>query len=434
MNKIVEKEEVTLPPSDPTKIVLFGIVLLIVVFGVIGGWMAYAPLASSSVANGKVVIGGVKQKVQSLDGGRVKAIYINDGDIVKKDTLLIKLDDVQIEEALKNLKSQYQNTMVEYARLKAELENKNKINFPNNIDKHLIETQKSIFKTRKKSLNDERLISKKRVIQAKKQIGSLKALINSNKRRLKDVIEQKREQQILFKQRLINKLKIQELEKEENLLKGDIASKRADILRLREKIGEIETQELLSKKKFREDVLNKLVQTQSEIEKLKAQIATSEDKLKRTEIKAPIGGAIVGLKVHTIGDVIRPGADILEIVPADYKPLIVAYVNLKDIDKVKIGEKSIVTFPAFNMKNMQPIEGKVIYISADSMKNKDLRGYFYKAKIELTEKSKKELNDNNLTLVSGMPVVAMINTGNRTMLDYLIKPFVDMFRKSFNEE
>jgi len=318
--------------------------------------------------------------------------------------------------------------------LQAELDNKDTILFPEGIQREIQEKQERIFRTRKRSLKDEELIAKKRVLQTKKEISSLEALIAANTRRLKEISKQLREQNILFKEKLIDKLKIQELQKEENRLRGDISSKRADIARLKEKISEIEAQELLNKKRFREEVLDKLIKSQSKLESLKAKIATTKDKLKRTEIKAPVGGTIVGMKVHTVGDIIKAGEEILEIVPNNYKPLIVAYINLQDIDKVHVGEMSKITFPAFDMKNMQPIDGKVIYVSADSMENKKLGGIFYQAKIELTTKGEKMLEENNLTLVAGMPAVAMIHTGERTVLEYLIKPFKDMFRKSFNEE
>ncbi len=434
MKELEKKEPIEIPPHDPSSIIRFGIIFLIIVFGILGGWMAYAPLAASSVASGKVVMGGVKRKVQHIDGGRVKKIYVQDGDYVKKGDILIKLDDAQIKEMLKNLKSEYQRALAKRARLQAELDNNESIEFPDGISNEYIENQQRIFKTRKKSLQDQDIISQKRVMQSKKQISALEALINSNTKRLKDASKLLAEQEVLFKQKLISKTKIEDLKKEINGLKGDIASKQADIARLKEKINEIQTQQFLSKKKFKEDVLNQLVKTQSDIDNLKAKIAMNEEKLKRTEIKAPIGGTIVDLKVHTVGDVIKPGADILEIVPDNYEPLIVAYVNLKDIDKVKIGQECKISFPSFDMRNMQPIKGKVVYISADTVENRKLKGSFYEAKIKLTKEGKKELEDNKLALVSGMPAVVMINIGNRTALEYFIKPFKDMFRKSFNEE
>ncbi len=422
-------------PSDNTApAIIFGLIVVITIFGFIGGWMYYAPLASTSVASGQVVAGGAKQKVQHLDGGIVKAIHIKDGDVVKKGDILIELDDVQIKENLNILKSQYQDALAMYIRLKAQRDNKSLIHFPKGIKKSIIQNQINIFNISKKSLRDEDIITKRRILQTKKQIASLKAIIDSNKRRLRAIANEKQEQEVLFAQQLIDKLKIQELEKEENRIEGDIASKIADIARLREQINELDTQRLLQKKKFKEDVLDKLVRTKSQIEDLKSKIIATKDKLKRTKIKAPLSGTVVGLKIHTIGGVIRRGEDILEIVPKNSKLLIVAKVKTTDIDKVKVGLLAQVMFPAFNMKKIRFIEGKVINVSADSFVDKATHRPYYEAKIEVTKEGLDELNRHNYTLVAGMPATVMIQLGTRTTLDYLIKPFKNMLIRGFNEE
>ncbi len=422
-------------PSDNTApAIIFGLMVVITIFGFIGGWMYYAPLASTSVASGQVVAGGAKQKVQHLDGGIVKAIHIKDGDVVKKGDILIELDDVQIKENLNILKSQYQDALAMYVRLKAQRDNKSLIHFPKGIKKSIIQNQINIFNISKKSLRDEDIITKRRILQTKKQIASLKAIIDSNKRRLRAIANEKQEQEVLFAQQLIDKLKIQELEKEENRIEGDIASKIADIARLREQINELDTQRLLQKKKFKEDVLDKLVRTKSQIEDLKSKIIATKDKLKRTKIKAPLSGTVVGLKIHTIGGVIRRGEDILEIVPKNSKLLIVAKVKTTDIDKVKVGLLAQVMFPAFNMKKIRFIEGKVINVSADSFVDKATHRPYYEAKIEVTKEGLDELNRHNYTLVAGMPATVMIQLGTRTTLDYLIKPFKNMLIRGFNEE
>ena len=430
----MRKRDKRMPSDNTAPAIIFGLMVVTIIFGFIGGWMYYAPLASTSVASGQVVAGGAKQTVQHLDGGSVKAIHIKDGDVVKKGEILIELDDVQIKENLNILKSQYQDALAIYARLKAQRDNKSSIHFPKGIKKSIIRDQINIFNMSKKSLRDEDIITKKRILQTKKQIASLKAIIDSNKRRLRAIANEKQEQEVLFAQQLIDKLKIQELEKEENRIEGDIASKIADIARLREQINELDTQRLLRKKKFKEEVLDKLVKTKSQIEDLKSKIIATKDKLKRTKIKAPLSGTIVGLKVHTIGGVIRRGEDILEIVPKNSKLLIVAKVKTTDIDKVKVGLLAQVMFPAFNMKKIHFIEGKVINVSADSFVDKATHRAYYEAKIEVTKEGLDELNKNKYTLVAGMPATVMIQLGTRTTLEYLIKPFKNILIRGFNEE
>ncbi len=423
-------------PSDNTApAIFFGLTVLFIVFGILGGWMYYAPLATSSVASGQVSAGTAKKTVQHLDGGIVKAIHVKDGDVVKKGDVLIELEDVQIKENLNILESQYEDMLATYDRLKAQIDNKSSIKFSKEIKhKSIIDNQKNIFYTNKKSLKDEDIITQKRILQTKKQISSLKALIDSKKNRLHSIARERREQEILFKQQLVDKLKIQDLDREANSIEGDIASKIADIARLREQINELKTQQLLRKKKFKEDILDRLVQTKSKIEDLKSKIIATEDKLKRTKIISPASGTIVGLKMHTIGGVIGRGQDILEIVPKDAKLIIIAKVKTTDIDNVRVGLVSNIMFPAFNAKKLHVINGKVISVSADSFIDKATHQPYYEAKVEVTKEGEEELKKHGFTLVAGMPATVMIQTGTRTALDYFIKPFKQMAVRGFNEE
>jgi epimerase transport system membrane fusion protein len=431
----MKKLDNRMPSHNTTPAILTGLTIIFIVFGVIGGWMYYAPLDSSSVAVGQVSAGSAKKTIQHLDGGIIKAIHIKDGDVVQQGDILIELEDIQIKENLNILKSQYQDMLALYARLKAQRDNKQSITFPKEItSKNIIENQKNIFYTNKKSIKDEDIITQKRIVQTKKQITSLKALIRSNKNRLRAIANERREQEILFQQQLVDKLKIQDLDREANSIEGDIASKIADIARLREQIGELKTQQLLRKKKFKEETLDKLVETKSKIEDLKSKIIATEDKLKRTKIIAPTSGTILGLKMHTVGGVIGRGQDILEIIPKDAKLIIIAKVKTTDIDRVKIGQLADMMFPAFNMRKIHIIQGKVINISADSFVDKATNMPYYEAKLEVTQEGLNELKRHGFSLVAGMPVTVMIKIGTRTTLDYIIKPFKDMVIRGFNEE
>jgi len=429
------EDEVKMPSSNPTPAILFGLTVVFIVFGVIGGWMYYAPLDSSSVAIGQVSAGAAKKTVQHLDGGIIKKIYVKDGDVVKKGDILLELEDIQLKETLKSLQSQYEDALALLNRLEAQRDDRDKITFSEEIkNKSLIEAQKNIFYTTKKSLRDENIITQKRIKQIKKQISSLRALIESRERRLRLIRKEKREQQILFEEQLVDKLKLQELEKEENDIQGEISSKLADIARLKEQISELKTQQLLREKKFKEETLEKLVQTKTKIADLKAKIISTKDKLSRTKIIAPTSGVIVGLKKHTIGGVIGRGEEILEIVPQDSKLIVIAQVKTTDIDRVKVGQYADLMFPAFNMRKIHVIEGRVISVSADSFIDKATRQPYYEAKIELTKKGEEELKKHGFSLVSGMPATVMIKLEKRTALEYIIKPFKDMIIRGFNEE
>jgi len=432
-----KNKEITMPSTTTGGIIAFGLFVVFTIFGAFGGWAAYAPLASSSVAMGKVSADLDKKTIQHLEGGIIDNIYVKNGDFVEKDQILLKLKDVQIKAQLKIMQSQYQDRIALYARLKAQRDNLSKIVFPKELkNQEIIKDQKNIFATNKKSLQDEKTITNKRKKQLKNQIDGLGSLIKSRKNRLVSIKQQSLEWEELYQQRLVDKLKIQELKREKNRIDGDVANTKAEIAKLKEQISELDTQQLLREKSFKKEVLQKLVETKSGISDLKSKIIAIEDTLTRTKVIAPVSGTIMGFELHTIGGVISPARPILEIVPtkSNSQLLVVTQVQTKDIDKVKVGLSTEVMFTAFDMRQTHPIDGKVIYLSADTFIDKASGMPYYEAKIEITKRGLEQLKEYEFRLVTGMPAQIMIKLDDRTALSYLIKPFMDMVLKGFNEE
>jgi len=431
----MNNKKIEMPLNDDSKVILFGLSVIFVVFVLVGGWMAVAPLASSSVAMGKVSADLNKKTVQHLEGGKVKAIYVQDGDKVKKGQILLKLRDVQIKAQLDILNAQYQDVIALLARLKAQRDNKDFISFPDDlINQVAIKDQKNIFNTTLKTIRDEKIITNNKIVQLKSQISGLESLILSKKQRLASVIEEKNEWEVLYKQRLVDKQKIRELNREENSIEGDLAQTQSEIARLNEQISETKNQQLLREKEFKKEILQKYVDAKSLISDLKSKIIATKDTLDRTTIVAPIAGTVVGMSLHTVGGVIAPGTPILEIIPNNSKLLVIAQVQTTDIDKVRKGLLADIMFSAFNLKQINVIQGKVTHVSADSFIDEVTGMPYYEAKIEVTDEGIKTLKENGFVLVSGMPAQVMINLGNRTALSYLVKPFTEMLGRSFNEE
>lgn len=423
-------------PSGNTKGVIgFGLFVVLVVFGILGGWMYLAPLATSSVAIGKVSAGANKKVVQHLEGGIVQAIYVKDGDTVEEGEVLLKLQDIQVTETMNMMEAQYQEATALLARLTAQQNGAKRITFlAETTDKNAIKTQEHIFSTTMKLIRDEKVITQQRIVQLKNQIKGTRALLNSKSNRLVSLRSEIKEWQVLFQQQLVDKVRIRELEREINMIKGEMASARSEISKVQEQISELQTQQLLREKEFRNETLNQLVQVKSQVSDLKSKLIATKDTLVRTEVKSPVSGIVVGMGIHTIGAVIAPGKEILYIVPEDSKLIVLAQVNTTDIDKVKIGLLADLMFSAFNMQKINVIEGKVIHISADSFVDEMTGMPYYEAKIEVTAEGVEELKKHGFTLVPGMPADVMIKIGDRTALSYFVKPFMDMLKKGFNEE
>jgi epimerase transport system membrane fusion protein len=431
----INDKKIEMPSHDDSSVIKFGLGIVFVVFVILGGWMAFAPLASSSVAIGKVSADLEKKTIQHLEGGKVTAIYVKDGDKVKKGQILLKLREVQIKAQLDILNTQYQDAIALFARLKAQRDNLDTIVFPKELtDLTAKKDQENIFYTTIKTLKNEKIITKKRVTQLKNQISGFESLMKSKQQRLSSMTEEKLEWQELYKQRLVDKQRIRELKREELSISGDLANTESEIARLREQISETITQQLLREKEFEKETLQKYVETKSLISDLKSKIVANQDMLDRTNIVSPIDGTVVGLSLHTVGAIIKPGTPVLEVIPLNAKLIVIAQVQTTDIDKVKVGLVANIMFSAFNLKQVHVINGRVIHVSADSFIDEVTGLPYYEAKIEVTKEGEEILKKNNFVLVSGMPAQVMIQLGNRTALSYLIKPFRQMLNRSFNEE
>ena len=424
-----------MPSGDDSKVLSFGMAVIIIVFVIFGGWMAFAPLSSSSVANGKVSADSEKKVVQHFNGGTISQILVKEGSLVKKDDVLIRLDDIQAKAELIALRRQYMDSIASYSRLIAQRDNKSSIEISSEVtDLNIIQDQENIFFSTNKSLKDQKEISQQRVIQLQNQISGLKSLNDVRKNRISSFNEELKEWEVLYAQKLIDKIKIRDLNREINSLEGEIESNKSEAARLAEQINEIKTQQLLTEKEFTNQVLDQIVQVKNNMSDLKSKISHLEDIISKSEIKSPTNGIVVGLTAHTEGSVVSPGENILDIVPENADLIVVARVQIQDIDKVTVGLLSDIRFSAFNLKQAHVIQGEVIYVSADRFTDEATGEPYYEAKIKVTPDGILRLNEYKFKLIPGMPAEVMINIGSRTPLSYFVKPFTEMLYRGFNEE
>lgn len=423
------------PSSDDRGIIRFGLGVFLVVFIAFGGWASFAPLATHAVAVGQVSADLDKKSVQHLEGGIVEQIFVKDGDVVKKGDVLVKLSEIQTRAQLDTLRDQLQEKLAEFARLQAERDDQNEVIFSDEVvDEKAKRDQLNIFESTKKRRANEVILTKQRTLQAQSQIKGSQSLLESKKERMASNSEEIKEWSTLYEQRLVDKSRTRELERENALLSGEIASYESDIIRLEEQINELRSQQELRDKEFMDETLRRYVDTKSIISELRSRIDANEDVLKRSSIVAPIDGVVVGMSMHTIGGVISSGQKILDIVSQDTDLYVVAQVQITDIDKVKNGLIADLRFSAFDLKLTKVIEGEVFHVSADSFIDEKNGAHYYQAKIRMTPQGAEQAREHGFNLVAGMPAEVMIKTGERTVLSYIVKPFADMLSRGFNEE
>ncbi len=416
-----------------------GILVLLVTFGVFGTWSFLAPIDSSALAIGSVAVKSHRKTVQHLDGGIIRKILVKEGDSVIAGADLVILDDTQINAQLKMLRGQFIAHKSLSERLEAERNKMSEIRFShilNEMDddrvQQALEGQRNIFKARKISHEGAMAVLRQRIQQLESKISGLTAQRKSKKELANSFNKEIKGLAKLLADGYVEKQRLLDLERNLTITKGDIATITSEIATTQMQRGETQLEILQSDKKIQEDIAHQFEETNVKLFDIFARLQAIEDKKNRTVIKAPVTGVVFNLSIYTEGGVITSGAPILDLVPEGVDLIIRAQVSPLDIDRVTIGAIAEVRFSAFSNKTTPTMEGEVKKISADSLINESNGIPFYLATIELTYDSQNKLGD--LKLIPGMPVEVLINTGERTLFEYLMQPISDAFAKSFIEE
>jgi epimerase transport system membrane fusion protein len=229
-----------------------------------------------------------------------------------------------------------------------------------------------------------------------------------------------------------NKLRLLDSERNYAVNTGEVAALSSEIASSEMEIGETKLQILQLQKKFQEEVAGKYSEVQDQLYDVDQRLIATNDKVTRTEIKSPSNGKVLGLSVHNVGGVITPGKPILDIVPQKEELIISAQVSPMDIDRVRVGLLSEVRFSAFKQAVTPKMQGKLINLSADRITDEKTGMPYYQAVIELTPDSYEKLG--GLELLPGMPAEVLINTGERTVFEYLMQPVTNAFARAFIED
>ena len=443
MSQWLDKLQTPTAAGDDRPIRRLGLWVIVIVFGVFGGWAAFAPLSSASLAPGVITVESYRKTVQHLEGGIVRSIAVRDGDQVTKGQVLAELDDTQSRSQLEVLKGQYYIDAAREARLTAQRDDLAKVQYPDNLlhtndprAGEAIQVQDQAFHVRQKAHENEisvyqrqieQLRAKRKGLQAQQQ--SLGRLVNSYQGELNDF-------NLLLKEGYTEKQKVRELERNLAQSQGRLGEMHSEIAATELQISETELKIMQLKKELQREVAKEQGEVQSQLFELQEKIQSLESTVTRTVITAPEAGMVLGLSVHTIGAVLPPGGRILDIVPQKEKLIVEAQLPIADIDRVKVGQMAEVRFSAFKSRETPKIEGQLIAVSADRIvdeHNKDIAPY-YLARVEVTAEGLDSLKKQSLELVPGMPAEVLINTGSRTLLQYLAQPLTDSFARSFIED
>ncbi|HEV2504860.1 MAG TPA: HlyD family type I secretion periplasmic adaptor subunit [Mesorhizobium sp.] len=408
---------------------------------IVGGiaWSALAPMAEGATAAGIVSPDGSRRTVQHLEGGIIKELRVRDGDLVRAGEPLVTLQSTQAAALYDLYLEQARTLQATQARLSAEQEDKSEISFPADLlasaderARKIIAGQTLLFNQRRSSLEAQLQILDARKRQFEEQLLGLRAQVVSVDAQLALTEQEHSVKKSLVDKALLARSETLKLERSKAALDGDRGSFIGQIAEVEQKIGELDTQSMSLKATQSADIADQLEKARAGYIDAAERLNASKDVLDRTVITAPVTGKIANLKFKTSGGVIGPGQAILDIVPTNEQLLIDARVSPSDIDVVAAGLQATVHLTAYSSRGMPRVTGTVKSVSADRVTDETTGQSYYLARVEVPQ-SELEALDEDVVMMPGMPAEVLIVTGKRTVLAYLMEPFMAAFRRGLRE-
>jgi HlyD family secretion protein len=419
---------------------LVGLVVMLVLAGGFGGWASTVPISGALIAPGAVVVDSNVKKVQHPTGGVVGEVRAHDGDLVKAGDIVVRLDETVVKASLAIVVKTLNGLWARAARLEAEQRGADKIRFPQQLldQKNdpdvpdLMASETKLFEVRVNGRTGQKAQLRERVTQLNEEIAGLTAQEQSKDKEIALVEKELIGVRQLYDQHLVQISRLTTLERDAARLAGERAQYIASRAQAKGKITETELQIIQVDKDMVSEVSKDLRESNDKIGEFVERKVTAEDQLRRIDIRAPQDGMVLQSTVHTVGGVITAGDAIMMIVPQADALSVEAKVNPQDIDKLQIGQKTLLRLSAFNQRTTPELNGAVTRVSADVTTDQRTGQSYYTIRVSMPPEEVARLGNNKI--IPGMPVEAFVQTGDRTMFSYLMKPLSDQLMRSFREK
>jgi HlyD family secretion protein len=417
-----------------------GLRVLLAVSMIAGGWAVLMPLAGAVVVPGNLVVQSNVKTIQHPTGGVVAEIPVRNGQRVGRGDLLLRLDATQAQASLQVVSKQLDEIRARIARLTAERDGLTELEVAADLAarssegtvKTLLASEDSLFKARATARRSQISLLQSKISQLGEEISGLDAQVASKTRQLELITGELSGVQELYDKRLVPLARLTALQRESARIDGERGQLTSTIAETKSKIDEAQLQIVRLDQDFRTDVVKELGENRGKEAELVERGVAARDLLDRIEIRTPASGVINQLSVHTVGGVVRAGDTIMEVVPDSDDLQIEARLLPNDIDQVRTGQMAFVRFSAFNRHVTPQLTGAVSYVSADISHDHQTNAPYFTVRVALSGEERRRLA--GLQLVPGMPAEVFMQTGNRTMMSYLLKPITDQMRRAFVEQ
>jgi membrane fusion protein, adhesin transport system len=396
-------------------------------------WANWATLDEVTRGEGQVIPSGRIQVIQNLEGGILAGIEVQEGAIVEKGAVLVRIDNMLAQATYRDARNQYLGHLAAMSRLEAEMQGK-PLEFAKDVAAQApdaVAAQRRLHENRKNQIDAQLSGLRLQADQRRQEIAELRNRQRQLERGVKLAIQQRDLAKPLTQQGLYPRVDFIKLERELSTLEGDLASIEINIPRAENALREAQQKLAEQTAAFQAQAAEELAKRRQEAQSLYQTITTGYDRVTRTEVRSPVRGTVKQIRQNTVGGVIKPGDDILEIVPLDDSLLIEARIRPADIAFVRPGQPAMVKITAYDFAIYGGLRAKLEEISADTIKDEKGESFF---RIRLrTEKSTMVHDKQALPIIAGMTASVDILTGKKTVMDYLLKPILKVRERAMTE-
>ena len=416
-----------------------GLAVVVILAGGLGGFSATQQFSGALIAPGQIVVESNVKKVQHPTGGVVVEVRARDGDRVKAGDIVVRLDDTVTKANLAIVTKNLDAALARAARLEAEQRGFDKIKFPPQLLARadvpdaaaVMASETKLFEVRVNGRVGQKAQLRERITQLNDEIAGLTAQEKAKDQESALVEKELAGVRQLYEQRLVQLSRLTTLERDAARLNGERAQYIAAMAQAKGKITETELQIIQVDKDMVSEVSKDLREANDKIGELIERKVTAEDQLRRVDIRAPQDGIVEQSNVHTVGGVITAGDTLMLIVPQTDDLQVEAKVNPQDIDKLQVGQQTLLRLSAFNQRTTPELNGVVSRVSPDVNTDQRTGQSYYTIRVSMPPEEIARLGE--VKLIPGMPVEAFVQTGERTLLSYLMKPLSDQLMRAFRE-
>ncbi len=396
-------------------------------------WSRYAVLDEVTKGDAQVIPSSRVQTIQNLEGGIVSEILVKTGDVVSAGDIVLKIDNSMAESSYREEKTRYNNLRARIIRLESIVAGKSP-SFPSDLvadAKSAVDFERNQYKVAVNALNAEVSVLESRSEQRRQEVEELRSRLNQLEDQLKVIQQEYSMTQPLVRQGVMPQLDLIRLQGQMTDIEGEIRTVKLSIPRALTAVSEIRQQVRELRLRAKSEASKELNEVRAEIESLTEVMRAGEDRFARTDVKSPVDGTVKEIFTNSVGGVIQPGQEIMQIVPLNDTLLIEAKIKPADIAFISPQQKAIVKITAYDFSIYGGLEGTVEQIGADTITDEEGDSYYH---VYLrTQKTAIEHNGKILKIIPGMTASVDILTGQKSVFDYLMKPILKARNEALRE-